>query len=82
MKLNTEEFVIIDYTNWLGVRAKRLIRPGGPEGTPTLEFIKTEWHPDKQWILNAWDVRKNAYRSFAMATMHGGFLPADGASTR
>lgn len=31
-----------------------------------IEFTKTEWHPDMQWILHAYDIDKKADRSFAL----------------
>jgi hypothetical protein len=31
-----------------------------------IEWKKTKWHPIEQWILEAWDMDKDAMRSFAM----------------
>ena len=29
----------------------------------------TEWHPEPQWLLEAWDMEKDAVRAFAMSDM-------------
>lgn len=31
-----------------------------------LYFGKTEWHPDEQWIMRAYDLGKDAVRHFAL----------------
>lgn len=50
----------IRYRNWKGETANRHIFPTG------VRFAATEWHPEPQWLLDAWDMDKDAYRSFAM----------------
>lgn len=52
--------VKILYTNWKGVTSYRNIIP------KSIEFKSTDWHKDKQWILNAYDVDKQADRGFAV----------------
>ena len=54
-----DEKVKILYTNWRGETAVRIIVP------KEIIFIATEWHPEKQWCLIAFDVEKQAERSFA-----------------
>lgn len=56
--------VIIDYTNWRGERSERTIEP------KMVEFAATEWHPEPQWLLLAWDFGKREYRQFAMKDIH------------
>lgn len=56
--------VWIDYTNWKGVRAKRLIIPR------RIVFGTTEYHPNSQWLLEALDVQKGESRTFAMRDIH------------
>lgn len=56
--------VEIDYTNYRGERAKRLIRP------QQIWFGATEWHPKPQWLLTAHDLEKDAIRDFAMDQIH------------
>jgi predicted DNA-binding transcriptional regulator YafY len=59
--------VIIDYTNWIGVRSERKIMPLG------LHFGSNEWHPVKQWLLYAVDLEKSekgAERFFALTNIH------------
>jgi hypothetical protein len=58
--------VVIDYTNHRGERASRRIRPV-PNG---IFWGKTEWHPQRQWLLDAFDYEKNAPRTFAVAQIH------------
>jgi predicted DNA-binding transcriptional regulator YafY len=52
--------VCVDYTNWRGERMLRRIVP------QRLYLAEVEWHAGSQWILDAWDVEKEAIRSFAM----------------
>ncbi len=56
--------VIIDYTNHRGERAKRVILP------INIVYEATDWHPEAQWILRAYDVEKAAFRAFAMKDIH------------
>lgn len=57
--------VIIDYTNWRGVRAERRIIPLG-----YCSFENNEWHPDTQWLLEAVDIESRQVRNFAMSNIH------------
>jgi predicted DNA-binding transcriptional regulator YafY len=57
--------VEIDYVNWKGERACRRILP------QSLYLGDVEWHPGRQWILDAWDLDKDAIRSFSMAGIRG-----------
>lgn len=63
--------VIIDYTNWRGVRALRRIRP------LRVVFENNEWHPETQWLLEAVDIEKGEVRTFAMATIHDWCVPIE-----
>lgn len=56
--------VVIDYTNWRGERSERRIRPY------SIVYSSTEWHPEPQWILLAWDVERMVDRGFAMKDIH------------
>jgi predicted DNA-binding transcriptional regulator YafY len=65
-----EEFVRrrtvkIDYTNWEGERATRLILP------MALRFGTNIWHPVPQWLLEAFDLARNEERTFALKDIHG-----------
>ena len=53
--------VVIRYTNHRGETDNRRIVP------KQIRFISTGWHPREQWILEAYDLDKQADRSFAMA---------------
>lgn len=52
--------VVMGYTNWRGEYAEREIVPMRPW------FGSTDWHPEPQWLLKAWDVQKDAERDFAI----------------
>ena len=56
--------VLIDYTNWRGVRSLRRIVP------MQIVYANDEWHPDTQWILEAIDVEKGEMRFFALTSIH------------
>lgn len=58
--------VRIDYTNWRGERASRLIVPkvGG------LRFVSNEWHRTPQWVIEAVDCEKGEDRMFALNGIH------------
>lgn len=52
--------IIKPYTNHRGERAvRRLI-------TERLYFGTSPWHPEPQWLLDAWDCEKQANRTFAL----------------
>jgi len=60
--------VVIDYTNYGGKRAKRVVTPDG-----RMEWIErgqNQWHPDAQWLIHAWDHAKGATRGFAWKDIH------------
>ena len=52
--------VKICYTNYRGETAIREITP------KTIHFGSTEWHPEPQWLLTAFDIEKKADRDFAI----------------
>ena len=60
MDFEGKKQVKILYTNWKGKTSYRNIIP------KSIEFKSTEWHKEEQWILNAFDIDKNAYRGFAL----------------
>jgi predicted DNA-binding transcriptional regulator YafY len=54
---------IVEYTNWRGETAIRTIRP------ISMWWGKTDWHPEEQWMLTAYDCEKGAVRDFAWQDM-------------
>lgn len=60
MKVIENQTVNITYTNWRGERGIRKIQP------IEMIFKSTEWHPEEQWILKAYDFEREAIREFAM----------------
>ena len=59
---------VVAYQNWRGEVAIREIKP------ICLWFGQTQWHPEDQWFLKAWDVEKQAERDFAL---HGFVNPKE-----
>jgi predicted DNA-binding transcriptional regulator YafY len=57
--------VEIVYTNWKNVRATRTIQP------IEIWFGKTNYHPEDQWLLKAFDREKGEERDFAMKDIEG-----------
>jgi predicted DNA-binding transcriptional regulator YafY len=53
-----------EYTNHQGETIIRRVFP------QYLWFGKTQWHPEPQWFLRAYDTNKQAYRDFAMRDIH------------
>ena len=58
--MNTEKQVTIVYTNYKGVTGTRKIVP------IEILFGHTDWHKEDQWLLRAFDIQKNAERTFAV----------------
>lgn len=56
--------VVIDYTNHAGVRRIRCVSPMG------IRFDSSQWHPEPQWLLDAYDIDKDDVRIFAVADIH------------
>ena len=48
------------YTNYKGKTELRTVEPS------RVWYGCTEWHPERQWLLQAWDVDKMAMRNFAL----------------
>ncbi len=61
--LAEKKAVSVHYKNWQGESSKRTIIP------EELYYGSTEWHPDEQWLLRAFDLDKEAYRVFALKDM-------------
>lgn len=61
--------VAIDYTNWKGKRRWYLIKP------LRLVHGSNEYHKEKQWLLEAFDVQEKAIRTFAMKDIHRWIIP-------
>ncbi|PID32885.1 hypothetical protein CR956_00115 [Candidatus Saccharibacteria bacterium] len=59
-----EQVVVIDYTNYRGKRMLRRVRP------IRLVFDSNQWHPKPEWLLEAFDLDKNAERTFSLKDIH------------
>jgi len=60
----SDKQVWIDYTNYRGKRGWRYIEP------IRIDFSSTEFHPELQWLMKAWDQEKETLRTFAMKDIH------------
>lgn len=63
-RVPAERIVTIDYANYRGERSLRRIVP------ERIWFGATSWHPEPQWLLEAYDVDRDAYRSFAVRDIY------------
>lgn len=54
------EPVRLTYMNWRGETSERTIKP------IRIYWGSSEWHPEPQWLLTAFDLEKNAERDFAL----------------
>ena len=61
---DAKAMVVIRYTNY---RAETSIRRVVPI---RIRFASSEWHPAEQWIMDAFDLDRQAERSFALADVH------------
>lgn len=59
-RLDAGRVVSILYTNHRQETARRRIIPR------RLRFGMSDWHPDPQWLLDAVDIEKDQWRTFAM----------------
>ena len=62
-----EDAVTIVYTNYRGETSIRKIVP------KNMWFGSTDWHPGSQWLLDAYDIEKDADRSFAIKDIRSWF---------
>jgi predicted DNA-binding transcriptional regulator YafY len=62
----------IVYTNYRGEKAERRVVP------ERIWFGSTDWHPHAQWLLEAFDLDRNASRSFALADIERFIGDTDG----
>lgn len=62
-QFQVEQKIRFYYNNWRGESAIREAIVFG------IFFGETKWHPKKQWIIEGFDVEKNAIRHFAMIDM-------------
>jgi predicted DNA-binding transcriptional regulator YafY len=60
LAVNLGQAIEILYTNYRGETARRRVVPS------SLRYGATEYHPEPQWLLDAFDVEKQAERTFAM----------------
>ena len=60
MEIKDNTVVTILYTNYRGKTGYRKIQP------EKIWFGATDWHPKEQWLLDAYDLEKEASRNFAM----------------
>lgn len=64
MSIDNDKRVTVEYTNYKGETRLREIRP------ERLWFGSTEYHPEKQWLLDVFDEEKQERRTYAMKDIH------------
>lgn len=67
---DTDQTLIVDYTNWRHERRTRPIRP------MTVWFGENDYHEGPQWFLKAVDLEDGEVKDFALSGMHR-MLPRD-----
>lgn len=63
MEFTSGQTIRFGYRNWQGAVAERTAR------VISLIYGATEWHQEPQWLLQAYDLEKNAVRLFALRNM-------------
>jgi len=58
--LDLTKAIKVSYTNWRNETTIRTIIPS------KIWWGSTEWYKDEQWLLDVWDVEKEAVRTYAM----------------
>jgi len=66
--IRTGREVMIEYTNWRGVRRERIIQP------LRIWFGTSLYHKGTDWFLHAIDIEKEDVRDFRMADIHSFIL--------
>ena len=66
--IEKEKVVRILYTNYRGETTIRRIIP------ERIWFGETEWHQERQWLLDAFDIDKSQRRSFAVKDIRAWFM--------
>lgn len=56
----TDNAITFTYKNHRGEIAVRYVRP------IMIAFGANSYHPEPQWLMHAWDINKEAERTFAM----------------
>lgn len=68
INMDEKKIVTIVYTNYKGRTAVRKIFP------KEICFGHTDWHPEEQWLMVAYDIGKDADRTFAMKDIKSWFV--------
>jgi len=63
INLHLDDEVSFVYVNWRGEKARRYVRVIG------FYWGKTDWHPEYQMLLYAYDFDKKKHRYFAVKDM-------------
>lgn len=66
--MNEKEVVTIVYTNYKGKTAVRKIIP------KSILFGHNEWHTEDQWLMVAYDLDKEADRTFAIKDIKAWYI--------
>lgn len=63
MEIKKYNHIEFDYINWKGIAGHRKVKVLG------FSYESNEYHPEKQWLLKAYDLEKKEKRIFAIKDM-------------
>jgi predicted DNA-binding transcriptional regulator YafY len=63
MEILHHDKIEFDYVNWKGIKGHRKVE------IDEFHYGSTKYHPETQWLLEAFDLDKNEFRIFAMKDM-------------
>jgi hypothetical protein magn03005560 len=66
--MDNNQIITMVYTNYKGKTAVRRVLP------KEIFFGHTDWHSEEQWLMTAYDIDKEADRTFAMKDIKAWFL--------
>ncbi len=66
-----DQVVVLVYTDDRGVRSTRRVVP------ERIWYGRTDWHPEPQWLLEAYDLGRHVLRSFPLRQIKN-FVPDTG----
>lgn len=65
--MNENKIITMVYTNYKGKTSVRTVIP------EEIYFGHTDWHPEDQWLMKAYDMDKQDERIFAMKDIRSWF---------
>jgi len=60
MEIEKKQIVKVEYKNWRGETAVRTIIP------KRIYFGSTDWHPEEAWLMEVFDIDRQAERIYSI----------------